>query len=422
MVGGKRVDLKMENDLSLEGRVKKEKRLAKILVLGFLSALAPFAMDMYLPALPSLAADLNTSTSLAQLSLMFCLLGLALGQLISGPISDARGRRTPLLIGMIVFIVSSILCAFTSSIVVLCILRLIQGLAGATGIVISRAIVRDYYSGYEMTKFFALLMLVNSIAPIIAPTVGGQVMRFTSWQGIFVILSIIGLGILLGVLFKLPESLTPEKRQTGGFKQTVSSMGMMLKDRVFLGYCLASGFVFAGMFAYISGSPFVLQDIYGISPQAFGLVFAINSIGIVTASQISSKLSRKIGEQKLLIIGLLQAFLAGLALFIMIQLDLGLIAILIPLFFVVSSVGLVAPSSTSLAMQRQGKNAGSASAFIGLAQMGLGAIVTPLVGLGGSLTAVPMGLVIAMSTCCALLIYIVFVGTSERTFMKKKAI
>jgi len=407
------MDLKMENELPLEVSGKKEKRLGKILVLGLLSALAPFSMDMYLPALPTLAADLNTSASVVQLSLTFCLLGLALGQLISGPISDARGRRTPLVIGMAVFIIASILCAITSSIVLLCILRLIQGLAGATGIVISRAIVRDYYTGYEMTKFFALLMLVNSIAPIIAPTVGGQVMRFTSWEGIFVILSIIGLGILIGVIFKLPESLPIEKRQTGGIKQTVSSMGMMLKDRIFMGYCLASGFVFAGMFAYISGSPFVLQDIYGISPQGFGLAFAINSIGIVAASQISSRLSRTVGEKKLLIFGLIQAFLGGLVLFIMVLLDLGLFGILIPLFFVVSSVGLVAPSSTSLAMQRQGSNAGSASAFIGLAQMGLGAIATPLVGLGGSLTAIPMGLVIAISTLCALLIYIVLIGFED---------
>ncbi|PYF06444.1 Bcr/CflA family multidrug efflux MFS transporter [Ureibacillus chungkukjangi] len=413
--------LNVENQLPIEVNTKKKKQVGRIFVLGFLSALAPFSMDMYLPALPTLASDLNTSASAVQLSLMFCLLGLALGQLISGPLSDGYGRRKPLIIGMTVFIVASILCAFTSSIVVLCLLRLIQGLAGATGIVISRAIVRDYYTGYEMTKFFALLMLVNSIAPIIAPTVGGQVLRFTSWQGIFVILSIIGAGILLGVIFKLTESLPFEKRQTGGIKQTVSSMGMMLKDRVFMGYCLASGFVFTGMFAYISGSPFVLQDIYGISPQAFGLVFAINSIGIVTASQISSRLSRTVGEKKLLIFGLSQAFLAGLALFIMIQLDLGLIGILIPLFFVVSSVGLVAPASTSLAMQRQGKNAGSASAFIGLAQMGLGAIATPLVGLGGSLTAIPMGLVIAISTFCALLIYFVLVIAPDKgLFLDKK--
>lgn len=410
----------VENQLPIEVSTKKKKQVGRILVLGLLSALAPFSMDMYLPALPTLASDLNTSASAVQLSLMFCLLGLALGQLISGPLSDAHGRRKPLIIGMTVFIVASILCAFTSSIVVLCLLRLIQGLAGATGIVISRAIVRDYFTGYEMTKFFALLMLVNSIAPIIAPTVGGQVLRFTSWQGIFVILSIIGARILLGVIFKLKESLPFEKRQTGGIKQTVFSMGMMLKDRVFMGYCLASGFVFSGMFAYISGSPFVLQDIYGISPQAFGLVFAINSIGIVTASQISSRLSRTVGEKKLLIFGLSQAFLAGLALFIMIQLDLGLIGILIPLFFVVSSVGLVAPASTSLAMQRQGKNAGSASAFIGLAQMGLGAIATPLVGLGGSLTAIPMGLVIAISTFCALLIYFVLVIAPQIGLFNKK--
>ncbi|HWK23898.1 MAG TPA: multidrug effflux MFS transporter [Ureibacillus sp.] len=416
------MDLKLEKDLPLQVSEKKKKQVGKILVLGFLSALAPFSMDMYLPSLPVLAADLNTSTTAVQLSITFCLLGLALGQLIAGPISDARGRRIPLIIGITIFIIVSILCVFTTSIVVLCILRLIQGLAGATGVVISRATVRDYYSGHEMTKFFAMLMLVNSMAPIVAPTVGGQVLRFTNWEGIFVILSILGLAILLGVIFKLPESLPLHKRQTGGIKQTLSSMGKMIKDRVFMGYCLSLGLVYAGMFAYISGSPFVLQDIYGISPQGFGLAFAINSIGILTASQTSSRLIRKVGEKKILTFGLVQAFLAGLVLFIMIQLDIGLIGILIPLFFVVSSVGLVAPASTSLAMQRQGENAGSASAFIGLAQMGLGAIATPLVGIGGSLTAIPMGTVIAISTFCALIIYIVLVVSKERGINNKKSI
>jgi len=416
------MDLKLGKDLPLQVSEKKKKQVGKILVLGFLSALAPFSMDMYLPSLPVLAADLNTSTTAVQLSITFCLLGLALGQLIAGPISDARGRRIPLIIGITIFIIVSILCVFTTSIVVLCILRLIQGLAGATGVVISRATVRDYYSGHEMTKFFAMLMLVNSMAPIVAPTVGGQVLRFTNWEGIFVILSILGLAILLGVIFKLPESLPLHKRQTGGIKQTLSSMGKMIKDRVFMGYCLSLGLVYAGMFAYISGSPFVLQDIYGISPQGFGLAFAINSIGILTASQTSSRLIRKVGEKKILTFGLVQAFLAGLVLFIMIQLDIGLIGILIPLFFVVSSVGLVAPASTSLAMQRQGENAGSASAFIGLAQMGLGAIATPLVGIGGSLTAIPMGTVIAISTFCALIIYIVLVVSKERGINNKKSI
>lgn len=396
----------MEHHLAETIPAKKEKQVGMILVLGFLSALAPFAMDMYLPALPALASDLQASTSLTQLSLTFCLIGLALGQLIAGPISDARGRRAPLIIGMIIFIVSSLLCALTSSIIVLIVLRLIQGLAGSVGIVVSRAIVRDYYSGNAMTKFFAVLMLVNGVAPIIAPVFGGQMLRFTPWNGVFVVLAIIGICLLLGVIFKLPESLPRKRRKSGGLKDTFSSFQGIMKDRVFMGLCLSQGFVFASMFAYISGSSFVLQEIFEVSPQVYSAIFGINSIGIVLASQLSSRLSFQFGEKKILVIGLITAVCGSFALLLMIQLQAGLIGVLVPLFVVITSVGLVAPTSTSLAMDRQGRNAGSASALIGLLQMGLGAIATPIVGIGGSLTATPMGLVMAVSTICAILSYL----------------
>ncbi|TKC19010.1 multidrug effflux MFS transporter [Robertmurraya kyonggiensis] len=396
----------MEHQLAKSIPAKKEKQVGMILVLGFLSALAPFAMDMYLPTLPALASDLQASTSLTQLSLTFCLIGLALGQLIAGPISDARGRRAPLIIGMIIFIVSSILCAFTSSIIVLIVLRLIQGLAGSVGLVVSRAIVRDYYSGNAMTKFFAVLMLVNGVAPIIAPVFGGQMLRFTPWNGVFVVLAIIGMCLLLGVIFKLPESLPRERRKSGGLKDTFSSFQGIMKDRVFMGLSLSQGFVFAAMFAYISGSSFVLQEIFEVSPQVYSAIFGINSIGIVLASQLSSRLSFQFGEKKILAIGLITAVCGSLALLLMIQLQAGLLGVLVPLFVVITSVGFVAPTSTSLAMDRQGRNAGSASALIGLLQMGLGAIATPIVGIGGSLTATPMGLVMAVSTICAIISYL----------------
>ncbi|MBT2655044.1 multidrug effflux MFS transporter [Bacillus sp. ISL-18] len=412
------MNLKTENKLEERISTNSEKQIGIVIVLGFLSALAPFSMDMYLPALPTLTSDLHTSTSLAQLSLMFCLLGLAFGQLIAGPISDARGRRIPLIIGMVIFIVSSLLCAFTSSIEVLIILRLIQGLAGSVGLVISRAVVRDYYTGNKMTKFFALLMLVNGIAPIVAPIIGGQLLRLTSWQGIFLILATLGIGLLVGVIYKLPESLPLEKRQTGGIKQTLSSMQTLIRDRVFMGYVLSQGFIMAAMFAYISGSPFVLQKFYGISPQAYSAIFATNSIGIIFASQLSSKLCQRYGEKKVLVSGLILAGLGSLLLLMMIQVEAGLIGLLPPLFIVVSCVGLIGPASTSLAMERQGKHAGSASALTGLAQMGLGAIATPIVGLGGSNTATPMGQVIIFCTVCALLCYLVLVRDCKRGYNK----
>jgi DHA1 family bicyclomycin/chloramphenicol resistance-like MFS transporter len=378
-------------------QISSSRRLRIAIILGALSALAPLSIDMYLPSLPALTTALQTNTSLAQLSLTCCLLGLALGQLFAGPLSDRFGRRSPLIVGLGIYAISSVLCAFVPSIWWLIVLRLIQGTAGAAGIVISRAVVRDMYSGTEMTRFFSLLMLINGVAPILAPVFGGQLLRVTSWRGVFIVLGILGVAMLIGVLFGLPESLPEERRATGGVKGTLFTFGGLLADRTFMGYALSQGLVMAAMFGYISGSPFVLQNIFGVSPQMFSVCFAINGLGIIIASQISGRLAARVGETKLLIIGLTLAALGGLALLLMILLGEGLFAILPPLFVLVSSVGVVATTSSSLAMQNQGKAAGSAAALLGVPQLILGAVAAPLVGLGGSHAATPMGVVIAIA-------------------------
>lgn len=252
------------------------------LILGALSAFGPLSLDMYLPALPKLATDLQTNTSLSQLSLTACMLGLSLGQLLAGPISDVRGRRKPLLIGLLTYALVSFLCAISPSIVTLIFLRFVQGLAGAAGIVISRAIVRDLYSGSELTRFFSLLMLVNGVAPIFAPIAGGQILRFTSWQGVFVALGLIGAIMLLLVIVGLPETLPMSRRSKGGILNTFTTFRSLVKDRAFMGYAVSQGLVIAAMFAYIAGSPFVLQELFGVSPQMFSLLFAINGLGITS--------------------------------------------------------------------------------------------------------------------------------------------
>jgi DHA1 family bicyclomycin/chloramphenicol resistance-like MFS transporter len=225
------------------------------------ASFGPFSLDMYLPALPTLAVDLHTSTSLAQASLTSCMLGLSIGQIFAGSISDIRGRRVPLLIGLIIYGVSSVLCVLSPSIWVLIVLRFIQGMAGSAGIVISRAIVRDLYSGTELTKFFSLLMLVNGVAPIIAPIAGAQLLHVTSWRGVFIALCLLGLIMLIAVLFRLPETLPVNRRSKGGIRNTFSTFRGLVTDRIFMGYALSQGLVVADMFAYISGSPFVIQDI-----------------------------------------------------------------------------------------------------------------------------------------------------------------
>ncbi|MBM7585567.1 DHA1 family bicyclomycin/chloramphenicol resistance-like MFS transporter [Bacillus pakistanensis] len=390
----------------------QSKRIWMAIVLGTLAAFAPLSIDMYLPALPDIAKEFHTNTSLVQLSLTFFLLGLSLGQLLAGPFSDVRGRRKPLLIGLMIYFVASLLCVFSQSIWGLILLRFIQGLAGAAGIVISRAIVRDLYSGSELTKFFALLALVNGVAPVLAPIVGGQLLRIAPWQGVFMVLSMIGLVMFLIVLFGLPETLSHESRSLGGIKNTLITFQKLILNRSFMGYALSQGLVFSAMFAYISGSPFVLQNIYGVSPQMFSLIFAINGIGIIIASQITGRMAGRISEKKLFKVGIGISSIGSLTLLIMLLLNAGLYAILLPLFFVVSSVGVVSTSGFSLAMQDQGKSAGSASALLGVISLIFGGSVAPLVGLGEN-QALSMGIVIAICGVGSFLCYVCLVNRRQ---------
>lgn len=378
-------------------------------LLGALASFAPLSIDMYLPALPNIAQDLHTSTSLVQLSLTACLLGIALGQLVAGPISDVYGRRKPLLVGVGAYIISSICCVAAPTIEIFVAMRFIQGLAGSAGIVISRAVVRDLYSGAEMTRFFSLLMLVNGVAPILAPIFGGQVLAFTNWRGVFMVLSGVGMCLFVAVYFGLRETLLMHHRSMGGIKNTLHTFRNLMKNPKFMGYALTQGFVMAAMFAYIAGSPFVLQNIFAVSPQRFSLLFAINGIGIIIAGQITGRLAGKVHERKLLIAGLSLAFGGGILLLAMILLGGSLYTILVPLFLVVSSVGVVGTSSFSLAMEDHAKSAGSASALIGLLSFVFGGFMAPLVGIGGSHTAVPMGITIAASETAAVLCYLLLV-------------
>jgi len=387
------------NPVNTSFAVTRKKRISMAIVLGSMTAIGPLSIDMYLPSLPILANDLGTSTSLAQLSLTACLLGLAIGQLLLGPLSDSRGRRGPLLISLLIYAAASFLCGLVPSIWGLILLRFIQGMAGSGGIVIARAMVRDMYSGTELTQFFSLLMLINGLAPILAPVAGGQLLQFTSWHGVFAVLGILGLVMVLAAFIGLQETLPREDRSKGGMKTTVGTFGRLLGDKVFMGYACTQGFVFAAMFSYISGSPFVLQDIYGASPQQFSLVFALNGLGLIIATQLTGRLAPRFHESRLFITGILLSLIGALLLLAMILIGAPLFAVLIFLFIVVSSTGIVNTVGFSLAMQNQGKNAGSASAMLGLLPFIAGSVAAPLVGIAGNHTAVPMGIVIV---CCGL--------------------
>jgi MFS transporter, DHA1 family, multidrug resistance protein len=394
-------------------KVQQQNKAFIVFILGTLAAFAPLSIDMYLPAFPILTSEFHTSASMIQLSLTFFLLGASLGQLFTGPLSDVFGRRKPLLIGLSIYTVTSLLCVFTDSIELFILLRLIQGLAGSAGMVISRAIVRDLYSGKEMTKFFSLLALVNGMAPILAPVIGAQLLKLFPWQAVFITLTIIGAVIFAFVLWGLKETLPVEERNQGGFMQTLNTFRQLLSNLNFMGYVLSFGFVAAAMFAYISGSSFVIQYVYGASADTFSIVFAINGIGIVIASQVTGKLSEWIEEKKLLLAGVLMSFSGGLSLLLLILLKVELIFILPSLFLTVSSVGVVNTTSFSLALQNNRNIAGSASALLGVMSLLVGAIVAPLVGIAGEDTAVPMGIVIFISSLGAVLSFFVLVRSKN---------
>ncbi|MFJ1911896.1 Bcr/CflA family multidrug efflux MFS transporter [Streptomyces sp. NPDC088147] len=367
------------------------------LVLGGLTALPPLSMDMYLPALPEVTRALNSPAATVQITLTACLAGMALGQIVVGPMSDKWGRRRPLLLGMIVYVLATAICALAPTTELLIGFRLLQGLAGAAGIVIARAVVRDLYDGVEMARFFSTLMLISGVAPVIAPVIGGQVLRLTDWRGIFAVLTVVGVLLTLVVWKWLHETLPPEKRHSGGTVAALRTMRGLIADRIFTGYMLAGGLAFAALFAYVAASPFVVQEIYGASPQTFSLLFGVNSIGLITVGQINGKvLVGRVSMDRVLGFGLMIITVAALALLLMtsgVFGSVGLFPVAAALFVLMSAMGLAMPNTNASALMRTPHAAGSASALIGTSSFLIGAIASPLVGIAGEDTAVPMAVV-----------------------------
>jgi DHA1 family bicyclomycin/chloramphenicol resistance-like MFS transporter len=370
--------------------------LVFILVLGSLTALGPLSIDMYLAALPALAADFRASPSEIQMTLSACILGLALGQLLIGPWSDSVGRRRPVFAGLIAYALVSVLCVVAPSASALVALRFIQGVAGSAALVTATAMGRDLYHGAAAARFFSMLMLVMGAAPILAPVLGAQILLVVSWHGIFLALAAVAV-ILIGITGKLlPETLPPDRRHSGGVAVALKAFVEVLRDRTFLAYAVAGGLAFAAMFAYIAGSPFVLQSIYGMSPQAFGITFGINALGLIGASQVNGKLVHRFGPRRMMMAGM--AMMAGGGTFLLAAVLFGapLPFVLAGLFVVVATQGLVAPNTAALALAKHGRSAGSAAALLGTLRFTFGALSAPLVGLAGEHTALPMALIMAL--------------------------
>ncbi|GAB2688596.1 multidrug effflux MFS transporter [Thalassiella azotivora] len=375
--------------------------LQLVLVLGLLVALGPLTIDLYLPALPAVAADLRTTDAAVQFTLTGIMLGLAVGQLLIGPVSDAVGRRRPLLVGVAAHGLASVACSLAPSIGVLSGVRVLQGFAGAAVSVVAMAVVRDLFSGRRAATLLSHLMLVIGIAPVLAPSLGGYLLTFTDWRGIFWVLAAVAVLLVGLAAVGLRETLPPARRQPARVGATLRTYRRLLRDLPFVGLVLVGGLMMATLFAYVSGSPFVLQEVYGLDEQSYGLVFGANALGIVLASQTNPLLLRRFTPQQMLVAGVVGATTGSLGLLVLAALQAPLPLLLVPLFVAVSSVGYSFPNAPALALSRHGESAGTAAAIMGATQFGVAAASAPLVGVLGTASAVPMGLVMAGTTALA---------------------
>ncbi|MFT4233150.1 MAG: multidrug effflux MFS transporter [Leucobacter sp.] len=374
-----------------------------ILLLGLLEAFGPLSMDLYMPSLPQLAASLGTSDVLAQTTMSVCMLGLGLGQLIAGPLSDRYGRRGPLLIGVIAFTVFSIACAGSPSVEWLLLFRALQGLGGAAGMVVTLAIARDLFSGVELSRMLSWLALVGAAAPIVAPVLGGQLARFMDWRGIFLVLSGLGAMLLVAALIWLPESHPRERRTAGGGRMLLRDAKVLLGPGVFRWVLVISSISGVAFFSYLSMSSFVLQNGFGISPQVFGIMFALGSVCNVFGSQTNRVLVGRFSPLALYRIGLVIAFAGGALAAASALFAWGMWPFVAGLGVYLASTGFTLPNQNALALDHHGDRAGSAAALLGMSSLTIGPVISPVVSLGG-VTTHTLGLTVAGAGAIVLLI------------------
>lgn len=386
------------------GRIPSPLQRAGVLcLLGALSAFAPLSMDMYLPSTPVIAASLHASQPVVQLTMSGCLAGLALGQLLTGPLSDGWGRKRPLLAGLAGFTVLSALCAVAPSIGILIALRFLQGMAGAAGVVLSLAMARDLYGGPKLASALGTLTLVFGLAPVLAPVVGGQILRFTSWRGVFGVLAVIGIVLLIASVF-LPETLPPSWRTPIRLRRVLADSRILFTDRQYCGNALAVGFGTGALMTYVSSVPFIIEDSYHQSPQVFSLLFTINALGLTAAAQIGTRLTPRVGADRITRMALAIMVTSGAALCALATIGRpqlpALTVLFVPLFGFVAAFGMMRPNAQALALEHHRSMAGTASAYMGSLQFAIGAVVAPLAGLSGQGTVVMTGIVIG--ALCAL--------------------
>ncbi|MFF4257763.1 multidrug effflux MFS transporter [Streptomyces sp. NPDC001663] len=374
-----------------------------VAVLGSLTAVAPLATDMYVPGFPALGDALGASSSAVQLTMTAFLAGFVVGQLLIGPLSDGIGRRRLLMSGLAGFIVLSVVCAAAPNVGVLTGARFLQGVTGAAGTVLARAVLTDRFHGPQLPRYFAVLSQIMGVAPIAAPVLGGAILTVSGWRAVFAVLAVLGVLLLLGVVWRVPESLPPERRHGGGLGGTFRAMGGLVARRTFMGYVLVLAFVSAALFTYISGSSFVFENLHGVSSTTYSLIFASNAAGMLIAGAVFSRLvGRGVRLNSLLTAGVCVAALGALTQ-VLLVLTVGetLAGTWVTLFVTVGGIGMIFPASMSIGQALGRRTPGAASALLGGLQFLLGALASPLVGLFGEDSSLPMALIMLTAVAAA---------------------
>ncbi|ABK02735.1 DHA1 family bicyclomycin/chloramphenicol resistance-like MFS transporter [Arthrobacter sp. PvP102] len=380
--------------------LSRNRKILYILLLGALTALGPFTIDLYLPAFPALEASLGVSEAEVQLTLTGTTVGFALGQLVVGPLSDKFGRRLPLILATALHITASLGAALSTDLATLGLFRVVMGIGAAGGGVVAMAMVRDLFTGYAMVRMFSRMALVNGLAPILAPVIGSQLLLVMPWPGIFYFLAGYGTLVITAAILLVRETLPRELRGKSGLTAG-QRYKLLFSDRIFVGLLLLGGMNFAGLFAYLSASPFLFQDVYGFSPQEYGLLFGINSLGIVAGVQTSSRVIRRVPPQWILACSTAWMFLMAVLIVIFDQLGLGLWGVMVPLWFYILGTGFTFPCVQVLALSKHGAQAGTAASLLGAATFMMAGIVSPVVGWFGDISATVMGGVQATSILLA---------------------
>lgn len=396
----------MTASLPITARVPAARGLATLLLV--LTVFGPISMDLYLPALPALTTELAAATSTAQLTVTACLIGLAAGQLIAGPLSDRFGRRRPALIGVAAYVIVSVLCAVSPTVETLIAARLVQGIAGGVGIVIAQAAGRDVYDGGRLIRFYGRLTVVGGFAAIVGPLLGGALTAVLDWRGLFLVLAAIGAVILGWVALRLPETLHPDARTAAGFSVIGRDLRLLFADRRFVGAVIAQGFVYAALFAYLSGATYVLQGVYGLSPQGYAAAFGLNSAGFMVFGYLGGRASETWSVRGTLVTGLAVAGLGAAGLLVAGLTHVPLIVVVVSLFLLAAGTAITSPPSTTIALADYPQIAGTASSVLGAARFAFGGVAAPLVGVAGAWSILPLGLVTSVSIVLAVAAVLVF--------------